>query len=90
MITRKQAEQVADTLLEPHEEKLGEKKGKRETLRSIQQRRLESPLLPAFIAAIATYLALDYTDSALFAVMLGAVFGGLFGWAARKNKAKRH
>ena len=90
MITRTQAEQVADTLLEPHKEELGAKKGTRETLRSIQQRRRESPLVPAFVAAITTYLVLDYTESALFAVVLGAVVGGLFGWAARKSKAKRH
>ena len=86
MITRKQAEQVADTLLEPLEEELSANKGKRETFRSIQQRRRESPLVPAFVAAIATYLVLAYTDSGLFAVMVGATVGGLFGWAARKTK----
>ena len=89
MITRKQAEQVSDSLLAPHEEKLSDKKGKRESLRSIQQRRRESPLVPAFVAAITTYLVLDYTESALFAVMVGAFVGGLSGWAARKSQVKR-
>ena len=85
MTTRKQAEQIADALLEPHENERDAKKAEREDLQSIQQRRRESPLFPAIVAATATYLSLSYTDSAVFAVMLGAGVGGLSGWLARKR-----
>lgn len=85
MITRKQAEEVADTILEPHKKELSAKKGKRERLRSIQRRRRESPLGPALFAATMTYTSLTFTESALFAVMFGAGVGWLFGWAARRS-----
>ena len=84
MITREQAEKVTDTLLEPHQDELQERKKERQEFRTIQQRRRESPLVPAIGAAVATYILLSYVDSAIFVVTVGAGVGGLFGWVARK------
>jgi hypothetical protein len=89
MTTQRHAEQVGDALFQPYREKLDATKDGRQALRSTQQRRWQSPLLPAFVAAITTYVVLDYTLSALFAVMRGAALEGLVSWAARKSKAGR-
>ncbi len=85
MITRDQAEQAADSLLDQSKKELSAKQDKRAKLASAEQRRRESPLIPAFVAAITVYVALDYLDYALASVMLGAAIGGLFGWAARRS-----
>ncbi len=85
MITRDQAEQAADSLLDQSKKELSAKQDKRAKLASAEQRRRESPLIPAFVASITVYVALDYLDYALASVMLGAAIGGLFGWAARRS-----
>ncbi len=85
MITRDQAEQAADSLLDQSKKELSAKQDKRAKLASAERRRRESPLLPAFVAAITTYGSLNYLDNASVSVMLGAAIGGLFGWAARRS-----
>lgn len=66
MITRDQANEVADSLLEQPRKELGTRQDKRSGLKSAGQRRRESPVFPAFIAAITVYGALDYTESGFF------------------------
>jgi len=85
MITRGQAEKAADSLLDQSKEELSAKQDKPAKLASAEQRRRESPLMPAFVAAITVYVALDYLDNALVCVVLGGAVGALFGWAARRS-----
>ncbi len=85
MITRDQAEKAADSLLDQSKKELSAKQDKRAKLALAEQRKRESPLFPAFVAAITVYGSLDYLDNALVSVVLGAAIGGLFGWAARRS-----
>ena len=85
MTTSEQAEQVADTLLEEPRKELERKREKRDAAESSARRRRESPLLPAYFAAIAVIVALEFLDNTLACVGLGTLAGGLFGWAARRT-----
>ena len=85
MITYEQAERVADTLLDEPQKELERNREKRDSAESAERRRRESPLLPAFFAAIAVTVALSFLDNILVCVGLGILVGGLFGWAARRT-----
>ena len=85
MITPEQAGQVADTLLDEPRKDLERNREKREAAESSERRRRESPMFPAFIAAITVTVALGYLDNTLACVALGTIVGGLFGWAARRS-----
>ena len=82
MISRDQAEQAADSLLEPSKKKLSANQNKRAKLAS---RRRESPFIPAVVAAIATSFSLNYFDDVVISMMLGAAIGYFFGWVSRRT-----
>jgi hypothetical protein len=84
MITPKQAEQVADSLLDQPRRALDAKREKRGSIERAERARRESPVLPAFLAALTVYIALDYTENAFVGVALGTVVGAVFGWVARR------
>jgi hypothetical protein len=84
MITREQAEQAANSILEQPEAEPGSRQEKMARRAAAAQRRRESPLIPALTAALTTIAALGFLESALISALLGAAVGGLFGWAARR------
>jgi hypothetical protein len=84
MITREQAEQAANSILEQPEAESGSRKEKTARQAAAAQRRCESPLIPALTAALTTIAALGFLESTLISALLGAAVGGLFGWAARR------
>ena len=85
MVTKKEAEKVASTLLYEPRKALEANQEKRRAIAAAGRRRRESPLIPAFIAAIAVAVTLDYFENMVVCVVLGTAIGGLFGWAARRS-----
>ena len=85
MVTPKQAEKVASTLLDEARKALEAKQEKRRAIAAAGRRRRESPLIPAFIAAATVAVSLDYFENMAVCVALGAAIGALFGWAARRS-----
>lgn len=85
MITREQADEATKGLLNQPQAELGDRQDKLAKQAAAAQRRCESPLIPAFTAAITTVAALGFVENTFICVLLGAVAGGLFGWAARRS-----
>ena len=84
MTTKEQAEKAADSLLEEPRRALDEDRKKRKDALQDAVARRNSPLIPAFVAAITVMISMQYIDSNVACVALGAAIGGLFGWAARR------
>lgn len=84
-MTPEQSEQAAESLLDQPKAELKARQEKRANVASAERRRLESPFIPAVVAAVTTVAALGYLENTLICLLVGALVGGLFGWAARRN-----
>ena len=80
MISRDQAEQVADTILEPSRQVL---EARQEKTAKLAHRR-QSPFFPAIFAAWAALLMFDYSDNLTTSVMVGTVVGWAIGKYLRR------
>lgn len=86
MFSRDQANKAADSLLEPPQRELAERRKKladRQT-RTFDLRR--SPLVPAAAAAGVALLAMDLVSDKSYAFAAGAVAGWVFGIALKHAK----
>jgi hypothetical protein len=85
MMTPEQSEQAAESLLDQPKAELRARQEKRANIASAERRRLESPFIPAVVAAVTTIAALGYLENTFICLLVGAMVGGLFGLAARRD-----
>ena len=85
MITKEQANELAEDLLEPHRQELDAAKAARNQRTEQARSRALSPLFPAAIAAGAALAAFYYLDNYSYALGIGALTGWCFGLAQRRR-----
>lgn len=88
MISRDQANQASDSLLEPAKENLATKQERLSNRKAIRARKIEA-LFPAAIASAVVVASIDYFDSPGFSIFFGTAIGSLAGSRHPSDKLPR-
>jgi hypothetical protein len=86
MVSPDQAEQAADSLLEPAKQELAAKQDKLARRKAIRTSLLDA-LVPAALGAGAALVAIEYLDSTFIgSLIFGSMIGATVGSGLRKSK----